>query len=380
MPERHELSAADTREGQEFYLNLPKTAIGLHNTSLGESIYHIARQQTGSDNPKVIENYAHRLIKLNADVLRSKGIPPEKANIFRPMPYSTLLLPKKGGRIELDDINATTAKQHAKMVNHLPYAQREILHQIINHPEIDIATYNSVAIVTKFMQHLAHTLREKREDINDIVIDMGLAISERYNDALKEMAKALKHSLAETEEALGKYLSAADIDKKVAREAFLEAHHELNKHFNKAVRHLNALQLKVSNAGYYRNAKNLVDLRKAGKVVKLFDLDAFQAASRVFKITEAGGFLLFFAELGKSAHDTYESYKHHEDWEAKLAEGLTLTGVGGLAGEAIGSMIIIPELGPIALIVGAVIAGALAYGLGKAMTTVVEHFFETYPK
>jgi len=59
---------------------------------------------------------------------------------------------------------------------------------------------------------------------------------------------------------------------------------------------------------------------------------------------------------------------------------LTLTGVGGIAGEAIGSMIIIPELGPIALIVGSVIAGALAYSLGLYIETFVEHFFDGYPK
>jgi len=88
MPESHDLAAVDTREGQAFYLNLPKATIGLHNTKLDESIYHIAEQQSGSTNPEVIQNYARRLIKLNADVLRSGGIPPEKANIFKSMPYS----------------------------------------------------------------------------------------------------------------------------------------------------------------------------------------------------------------------------------------------------------------------------------------------------
>jgi len=58
---------------------------------------------------------------------------------------------------------------------------------------------------------------------------------------------------------------------------------------------------------------------------------------------------MFAGELIETANDTYNAYEKHKDWMAKLAEGLTEVGAGGLVGEALWSIFIIPELGPIAL-------------------------------
>jgi len=377
MPENTALMPVNTWQGQQFYLNLPKAVTPLHNTELGESIEHIAKEQTSTTNPKVIQSYVQQLIKLNADVLQNMGIPPSKANIYRPLPYSTLLLPQQGTANELNNVNTFKAKQHAKMINKLPFQERKILHEIINHPDIDLVTYNSVAMATHYMQHLAHALNEeKRRDVTDMATNMGLAIADRYTDALKDMAKDLKQSLAETEEALGKYLSATDANKKMARDAFLEAHHELNKNFNIAVEHLNALQLNVKNAAYYKNASHLVQLRKAGKIVKLVDLDAFKTASRLVKFTTTTGYLMFAGELIEAANDTYNAYEEHKDWMAKLAEGLTEVGVGGAAGYILGGLLVSVELPPIMLFAGAAIAGSLAYKIGELFESSVEFFLK----
>jgi len=137
--------------------------------------------------------------------------------------------------------------------------------------------------------------------------------------------------------------------------------------------------LNVKNVAYYKSASHLVQLRKAGKIVKLVDLDAFKTASRLVKFTTATGYLMFAGELIETANDTYNAYEKHKDWMAKLAEGLTEVGAGGLVGSILTTILLSAELPPIVIFAGIAFTGMAGLALGKFLERHVENFFKQFP-
>ena len=134
--------------------------------------------------------------------------------------------------------------------------------------------------------------------------------------------------------------------------------------------------MKVKSGGYYKNAQTLVKLRKQGKIVKLFDLDAFSAASRALKLTKfigAGFVVMDFTEIG---YDTAKSYHKGEDWVAELAEGLGSFSAGTMVGSAVMTAVGIIDA-PLLIVI---VAGAVTVASTEIVKDFLDDFFKKYQK